>query len=198
MKDFNELRQLWLVQGERDGVGYEAILQNVRQSKNKYTARLLSHVLSIGIIVLITLYIFIRVPFYTWTTQLSMLIILVCLVYYLITQIRDYRNIHRSEQLLATPREYMEYLTAYKQHRYRFNTRNYTVYTLCISIALLLYLVEMSFYVSLITLICFMVGAISWFLVCYFVLMKMYIKKESERLEEWINRLGSLSEQFAE
>lgn len=198
MKDFNELKQLWHVQPENDGVSYRTILQTIKQTKNKYTTKLLSHVVSIAIIILITSYIFITVPFYTWTTQLSMFIVLICLVYYLIIQVRDYRAINRSENLLDTPESYILYLQQYKQHRHHFNTQNYTIYTLCLSVALALYMIEMSFYVSRWVLIVFIVAAIAWFLLCYFILMKVYIRKESEKLEELIHKLKDLKSQFTD
>jgi len=198
MKDFNELKQLWHVQQEHDGVSYNTILNTVKQTKNKYTTKLLSHVISIGVITLITLYIFITVPFYTWTTQLSMFIVIVCLIYYMFIQIKDYRAINNSENLLDRPEEYISYLQLYKKHRYKLNTQNYTIYTICLSVALALYLVEMSFYVSKFALVIFILATITWFLLCYFVLMKVYIKKESEKLEELINKLKDLKNQFTE
>ncbi|GAA4788058.1 hypothetical protein GCM10023231_15280 [Olivibacter ginsenosidimutans] len=198
MKDFNELKQLWHVQQEHDGVSYNAIRNTIKQTKNKYTAKLLSHVISVAVIVLITFYIFITIPFYTWTTQLSMLIVLICLVYYMLIQIKDYRAIHNSENLLNKPEVYISYLQAYKKHRYKLNTQNYTVYTVCLSVAFALYLIEMSFYVSRMTLIIFVVATVIWFLICYFVLMKVYIRKESEKLQELINKLKDLKDQFVE
>jgi heme/copper-type cytochrome/quinol oxidase subunit 4 len=198
MKDFNELKQLWHVQQENEGVSYDAILSTIRHTKNKYTSKLLTHVISIIIIVLITLYIFITVPFYTWTTQLSMFIVIICLIYYMIVQIKDYQAINKSENLLNKPEEYISYLTAYKHHRYKLNTRNYKIYTICLSIAIGLYLIEMSFYVSAIALTIFVVATIAWFLICYFILMKIYIKKESDKLEELIGKLGNLKDQFSE
>lgn len=198
MKDFNELKQLWHVQQENDGVSYHAILHTVKQTKNKYTKKLLTHAISIAVIVLITLYIFVSVPFYTWTTQLSMLIVIVCLVYYMLIQIKDYRAINNSEHLLHKPEAYITYLQQYKQHRYKLNTRNYTIYTICLSIALGLYLIEMSFYVSTASLLIFVISTIVWFLICYFVLMKVYIKKETERLEELIGKLKGLKNQFSD
>jgi len=197
MKDFNELKQLWHVQAEKEEVvSYDAILNTIKQTKNRYTSRLLSHAIGIAVIVVITLYIFMTIPFYTWTTQLSMFIVTACLIYYLSVQIRDYRVFNKGEKLLFKPKEYIAYLTAFKQHRYRFNTQNYTVYTWCLTIALALYLIEISFYVSRLALILFIAGTIIWFLLCYFVLMKTYRKKESEKLEELINKLIDLKDQF--
>ena len=196
MKDFNELKQLWHVQQGDDGVSYNTILRSVKQEKSKYTSKLLTHVISIGCISLITLYLFITVPFYTWTTQLSMFIVVVCLMYYLAVQIRDYRAMRNSENLLSKPEEYISYLRAYKERRYRFNTRNYTIYTLCLSFALALYLIEMSFYLSITALVLFILATMVWFLVCYFTLMKLYIKKESEKLEQLIGKLKDLKQQF--
>lgn len=196
MKDFNELKQLWHVQQEYDGVSYDAILNTVKQTKNKYTTKLLSHVISIAVVVLITFYIFISFRFHTWTTLLSMFIVITCLIYYMVIQIKDYRSIHNSERLLSEPSAYIAYLQTYKQHRYHLNTRNYSVYTICLSVALALYLIEMSFYVSAFALTVFVVAATIWFLICYFVLMKVYIKKESERLEELITKLKKLESQF--
>ncbi|QNL48532.1 hypothetical protein H8S90_17295 [Olivibacter sp. SDN3] len=198
MKDFNELKQIWHVQKENEEVSYDAILNTVKQTKNKYTGKLLIHVISIAIIAAITLYIFITIPFYTWTTQLSMLIVMLCLTYYMFTQIKDYRTIHKSEKLLYKPEEFIAYLTAYKQHRYKFNTRNYTIYTICLSIAFALYLVEMSFYVTPLLLALFIAATIAWFLICYFILMKTYIKTESEKLESLINKLETLKDQFTD
>ncbi|MFC6100604.1 hypothetical protein [Olivibacter domesticus] len=197
MKDFNELKQLWHVQQENEGVSYDAILSTIRHTKNKYTSKLLTHVISIIIIVLMTLYIFVTVPFYTWTTQLSMFIVIICLIYYMIVQIKDYQAINKSENLLNKPEEYISYLTIYKHHRYKLNTRNYKIYTICLSIAIGLYLIEMSFYVSAIALAIFAVATIAWFLICYFILMKVYIKKESEKLEELIGKLKNLKDQFS-
>ncbi|MEC3878270.1 hypothetical protein [Parapedobacter sp. 10938] len=198
MKGFEEIQQLWHGQAPDSNVSFETVLKRVKSSRSALARKLFWQSISMGIAVAILIWICLTVDFSTWTTYLAIAIMVGCIGYYFASQLSDYRAIHNSQDLLSKPQDYIHYLKTFQQKRYRFNTRNYTIYEACIGVAFALYGIEMYFALSLWTFIGLVVFVIFWFVVCHVVFMKQYIRNEHARLAEMIDNLERIKGQFNE
>ncbi len=196
MKDFEALKDIWHGQVELPKAGYEDILKNIRKTRGRFANKLLFQLIAIAVSIAVLLFILSNSEFKLGTSQLGILIFIVCLAYYLYVQIRDYRNINHSSNLLEKPDEYITYLKSYKHHRYILNTRIYRIYMVFIAIGLALGFIEVFFTLSVWQTILAVVFTILWFLLCNYVFMRLYIRKEEARLNEMIQNLERLQHQF--
>jgi len=196
MKGFEEIQQLWQGQKPEPNVSFDAILKRLKQDRTTFARKLLWQSITVGIAIIAALWIGIVIHFSTWTTYLALAIMVGCIVYYFSNQLNDYKGISRSSHLLSKPQDYINYLRAFQQRRNRFNTRNYVIYEICIAVAFGLYGIEMYFVLPLLTFIGIFIFVIFWFLICHFVFMKQYIKSENMRIEEMIDNLGRIKDQF--
>ena len=197
MKDFDALKELWHGQLGSPKLSYEDIFKNIRSSKNSFANKLLIE--TFGIIAAIVFFsaIWLNSPSMMWTTHLSLLIFLLCCLYYLFVQYRDYKSISLSDHLLKAPEEYINYLKNYRRKRDLLNTNKYRIYSIFIGIAFGLYFIEMFFSSPLWITIFGISATIAWFVMCWFV-MKVYIGKEQDKLNEMITELERLEKQFEE
>ena len=198
MKGFDEIQQLWHGQVPEPNVSFETVLKRIRDTKASLARKLFWQSVAVGVAIMVLLWMCIVVEFSTWTTYLSLAIMVGCICYYFFTQLADYRAISSSHHLLSKPQDYIHYLKAFQQKRNRFNTRNYAVYEVCIAIAFALYGIEMYFALPLWTFIGSIVFIVFWFLICHFVFMKQYINNENARISEMIDNLERIKGQFNE
>ena len=196
MKGFDEIQQLWHGQAPDPSVSFETVLKHIKNGRSAFARKLFWQSISMGIAVAILLWMCLTVDFSTWTTYLSIAIMVGCICYYFVSQLRDYRAISGSGDLLSKPQDYIRYLKTFQQKRYRFNTRNYTVYEICIAVAFALYGIEMYFALPLWTFVGLVVFVIFWFVVCHVVFMKQYIRNENARIAEMIDNLERIKGQF--
>lgn len=196
MKDFDALKNIWQAQVALPKVSDDDVLRQISKTKRGYANKLLLEVIAMAFAIAILGYIWMITPFRMWTTHLAMIILMLCCLYYLFVQINDYFRISRNKLFMNKPEDYIEYLKNYKQDRYLLNTRKYTVYTIFLGIAFLLYYIEIFFLASIwITTLGVTVTA-AWFLVCYFFIMRNYMRKEEAKLQEIIDKLERLQKQF--
>ncbi|MFM6953760.1 MAG: hypothetical protein ACKOWL_02120 [Sphingobacteriaceae bacterium] len=197
MKDFDVIKDIWQSQPERK-LAAEEILTQVKRSKNRLANKLLVEVFVMSIAIAALSYAWYMVPFKMWTTHLSLLIFMASCLFALFAQLSAYRSLHNTTHLIGKPNTYITYLKQYQKERHRLNTQKYKVYTLFLGIGLVLFFVEIFFVSTLwFTLISF--GAsLLWMAICYFWLMNVYIKKEDSYLNEMINGLERLEDQFKE
>ncbi|MFD2164079.1 hypothetical protein ACFSJU_16845 [Paradesertivirga mongoliensis] len=196
MKDFDALKDIWHSQLAAPRLSYEDILKGIRKSKASFANKLLVETIGMFFAIVLFALIWLDSSSMMWTTHLSLLIFLVCCLYYLFVQVRDYRSISNSEHLLKEPEEYISYLKDYRRKRYALNTRKYTVYSIFIGIAFGLYFVEIYFSSPLWHTIAGIVAIALWFIICWY-LMKTYIRREQERLTGMIEKLERLEKQFS-
>src|SRR5690606_36424497 len=111
-------------------------------------------------------------------------------------QIIDYLRINKSGSLLKKPKEFIEDLKDYKTSRSKLNTKTYQTYVILISVALGLFAFEMYFVLPFWELMIYVAVSILWVVLCQFVFMKHYNNKESQRLQEIIDNLERVCEQF--
>jgi Ca2+/Na+ antiporter len=195
MKDFEALKSIWHDQVTLPKVGHEDVLKKIRKTRNGLSSRLLIEMIGMGIATAVITYVWIESPFKMWTTHLAMIIFIACCIYYILAMIDNYRIIN-DNKLIDKPEDYITYLKKYKHDRYIFNTRKYTIYSIFLTAGFLLYFVEISFMAPLWVTISGFVFTFVWIALCYFVLMRIYIKREESKLEDMIQNLERLQKQF--
>jgi hypothetical protein len=197
MKDFEALKSIWHDQIALPKVSHEDVLKNLRKTRDGLATKLLIEMIGMGIAAAVLIYVWIASPFTMWTTHLAMIIFISCCIYYILSMIRNLRSINY-DKLLDKPECYINYLKKYKHERYIFNTRKYTVYSIFFTLGFVLYFIEISFMASLLITIVGILFTFLWIGLCYFVLMRIYIKREEGKLEEMIHNLERLHKQFVD
>ncbi len=197
MKDFEALKNIWHGQAALPKVSHEDVLKKVRKTKKGLAIKLLCEMSSMAAATTGLTYIWLNNRFKLWTTHLAMIIFIICCLYYIFALIRDYRKISNNTLLLNKPGDYIRHLKKYKHHRYIFNTRKYRIYSIFFSLGLILYFIEIAFLAPLWVSIAGASFTIAWLLFSYFVLMRIYIRKEDGKLEEMIQNMERLQKQFA-
>ncbi len=197
MKDFEALKDIWNGQIELPGVNSEDILKNIKKNKRAFANKLLFEIAGMALVISLLLFIWTMNTFTMWTSHLSMAIFICCCLYYIISQLQDYREINNSDLLLKQPQEYIDYLKGYRKRRYLFNTRKYAVYSIFIGIAFGLYFIEIYSIAAIWQTLIGVIFTGAWFVICW-QLMKVYIKREEEKLDNMITNLERLKNQFAD
>lgn len=195
MKDFDEIKKLWNVQ-QTEPIHIERVCKKIAQQKRKYEMRLLMQTVIVALAFVTIFTIWITATFVTWTSHLALIIVIACLVFYLRIQIMDYRRINKTGSLLKKPKEFIQDLRDYKKSRSKLNTKTYQTYVVLISIALGLFAFEMYYVLPFWELIIYVAVSILWVVLCQFVFMKHYDNRESQRLQEIIDNLERVCEQF--
>ncbi len=195
MKDFEALKSIWHNQVALPKVSHEDVLKKVGKTRTGLASRLLLEMAGMAAASAMLIYVWIESPFRMWTTHLAMFIFMACCLYYIIALIGNYRRITYSN-LLDKPGEYILYLKKYKHDRFIFNTRKYRVYSIFFTAGFILYFIEIAFLASLWLTIAGIIFTFAWIAFCYFVLMRIYIRKEESKLEDMIGNLERLERQF--
>ncbi len=197
MKDFEALKSIWHNQVALPKVSHEDVLKKLSKTRTGLASRLLVEMIGMAIALGMLIYVWVESPFRMWTTHLAMFIFMCCCLYYIIALIRNYRRITYSS-LLDRPGEYILYLKKYKHDRFIFNTRKYRIYSIFFTAGFILYFIEIAFLAEVWVTIAGLIFTFLWIFFCYFVLMRIYIKKEESKLEEMIRNLERLEKQFEE
>ena len=197
MKDFEALRSIWHNQVALPKVSHEDVLKKVSKTRTGLASRLLVEILVMALAWAMLIYVWIESPFRMWTTHLAMVIFIACCIYYFIALIGNYRKI-TYDNLLDKPGEYILYLKKYKHDRFIFNTRKYRIYSIFFTAGFILCFIEISFLVDLWVTIAVIIFTFLWIGLCYFVLTRIYIRKEESKLEDMIQNLERLEKQFVD
>ena len=195
MNEFDLLKDIWQSQPERK-LAAEEILKQVKRSKNRLANKLLFEVFVMSLAIAALSYAWYMVPFKMWTTHLSLLIFMASCLFVLFAQLSAYRSIHATAQFIGKPDTYIKYLKHYQKDRHRLNTQKYKVYTLFLGIGLVLFFVEIFFVATLWFTVISFVASLIWIAICYFWLMKAYIRREDGYLNGMIASLEHLERQF--
>jgi len=195
MKDFEEIRGLWKIQSP-EPINIDDVLKKIEKQKRSYIQRLLIQTIAAAIALLFIVTVWLTATFHTWTSHLSMMIVIGSLYYFFRTQILDYYKINKTPCLFKKPDEYIAHVKEYKKSRFRFNTKSYQVYLLLIALALCLFAVEIYYILPMHQLLIYVGLSAGWVILCEFVFRKQYVRKEEQRLQEMIQELERLSQQF--
>ncbi len=195
MKDFEALQSIWHNQIALPKVSHEDVLKKVSKTRTGLASRLLIEMLGMALASAMLIYVWIEIPFRMWTTHLAMLIFMSCCFYYIVALIGNYRRI-AYDNLLDKPGEYILYLKKYKHDRFIFNTRKYRIYSIFFTAGFILYFIEIAFLAELWVTITVIIFTFLWIALFYFILMRIYIRKEESKLEDMIQNLERIEKQF--
>lgn len=198
MKGFEDIQQLWQRGQNEPVVDYHALLRGMKSSENKLVNKLMWQVVGQTTVAVLLLYVIFGIQFSTWTTYLGVLIMFFGVLYTMFVSYRNYRSLHKNGKLFAKPQAYITYLQEYQQRQNRFNTRDYGIYEWCIGAALALFSLEMYFLFSLWVFAGCLILLFGWILFCHFVLMKNYLRIENQRIQQMIDDLERIKNQFVE
>jgi len=195
MKDFEEIKRLWKDQSP-EPVSIEDVCKRINEQRRSYVNKILQQTVAVAVALLVIFIVWITATFTTWTSHVSMLIVIFSLIYYFKVQVSDYFSIHKTEFVFKKPDEYISYLKNYRQSRYQLNTKTYQVHVILIATALALFAIEIYFVLPITLLLVYILISTVWVLLCQFVFMKHFKREEQERLNALIERLEKLAKQF--
>lgn len=196
MKDFDSLVGIWNEQKTAPAVDYKEIISKYKDSRNKFNRRFLAETLVMFGLFIFIGFVFFKADFQFWTSNLGLIIIETCCIYFITMQIINMKNIASSNTLFDKPQDHILFIKKFKKSRYIQHTRNYKFYTIALGTGFSLYFIEFFYRVNIITMLISVAATIAWVLVCYFYFMKAYIRKEEKRFAEILSDLERLNEQF--
>lgn len=196
MKNFESLVSIWNEQITSPSIDYREVIDRYKKTRNKFSIKIWIE-LSIMVAVMgIIAWLWLNIPFKMWTTQLALGIFELCCLYYVIVQFYNLRALSH-DSLLEKPEKYIAHIRSFRRARYIQNTRNFLIYTLTMGVGFVFYFVEFFIKVNIwVVLGSFTMSSI-WFLICYFILRKAYIKKEEKSFNEMLVELERLKNQFS-
>lgn len=196
MKDFDSLVGIWNEQKSTPAIDYKEIIVQYKKSRDKLKSKLLLEIIAMVFALAMTCYISFTVEFDFWTTYVGLVVVMACCLYFIITQLNNINKITNSNTLFDKPQDHIKFIQKFRASRHIQHTRNYKIYTLCLTFGLLLYFIEFFYKLSPLLMAGVLAITIVWFLVYYFYFLKQYIKKEDQKFEEMINDLQRLDAQF--
>ncbi len=196
MKEFEDLKQLWNKQERGAKLGFDAIMKRIVQAKGELARKMLVQAITFLVAFALLIYVWTSVTFVTWTSHLAMLLVMCCIVVALLRQWKSYKEIRDASALLFEPRKYITHLKRFQANRNRTHTRIFTIYESCLAAAFALYSFELYFALPFALFIGFVLFILVWFLLAHFVVMKAYIKYENARIQQMVEDLERIQDQF--
>src|SRR5690606_38044575 len=142
------IKELWKGQMHRD-LHAEKIMRQIRASNQYYAQKLWMQSFLVGISLLVLLGVSFFGHFHTLTTYIALLILSVCILYYLVLQIKDYKSLHPTLYHELAPTEFIQYLKEYQQKSHLLNYTHFGIYLGGVSVAFILLLIELYFILPL-------------------------------------------------
>lgn len=195
MKDFDELKSIWSGQQISHQINFEDLKKEIKSRKKAFGNKLLLEVTGMSILSMMLIGIAIYGDFRLWSSQLSILVLLVACLYYIGSQISHFKYIQKDDSFLQKPTEYIVYLKHYKNKRFLFNTTRYLIFSITATIAFTLYLIEFYFFNPIWHSLLALIFEIIWVVFCWKI-MKFYREREQQSLTEIIDSLEKLQTQF--
>ncbi|MEO5910798.1 MAG: hypothetical protein ABIP95_07910 [Pelobium sp.] len=196
MKDFDSLVGIWNEQKTAPVINYKEVINHYKNSREKFSFKLVWEIFLMLLAFAMIAYIFVSSEFQFWTSYVGLGIVAICCIYFIIMQLINIKNISNSNTLFDKPQDHILFIQKFRASRYTQNTRNYKLYSFCLTLGLVLFLIEYIYTMNIYLMIGMFIATIAWFVICYIYLMKMYIRKEEKRFNEMLADLERLNEQF--
>ncbi len=197
MKDFNSLVGIWNEQKTSPVIDYKEVIYHYKKSRNKFSLKIWVEVSAMLAVLIFINYIWFTQPYELLTTHLALLIFNICCIYFVFIQFKNIRTIGSSNTLFDKPKDHINFIKEFRKQRHLQHTRNYKFYTIFMSVAFILLFVEFFQKINLTVMIALVAFTIAWFAVCYWYLMKVYIKKEEQNFNEMLKDMERLNDQFS-
>ncbi|RCH55953.1 hypothetical protein DJ568_04155 [Mucilaginibacter hurinus] len=195
MKDFDQLMSVWQEQPKRDQLSVDEALKGVKRGMGSLNKKMLINIAGMLMAATAVLFVMLFLAFNSWVTYLGIGIMLATMLLYLSVMIKDYLLINQRD-VTTNPAEYLQSLKDYQRSRANLNGWLYYIYILLLSTGLSLYLYEVMYYVTPVIKFGFYGFIIVWLLFCTFYLKNRIYKAEQEKLDQMVDRLARLQDQF--
>lgn len=197
MKDFDLLVDIWKTQKTTPDLKYEAVITSLKKTKNKFKLKVILGLLAMvmGVVFMVTIWV--KTNFVYLTTHISISIFVLCCLYYMATQFKNLKILSHNNYTLS-PQKHLTQMLAFKQMRYRQNTKNYFFYSLALGLGLGLFFIEFFSKVNSTVIYVSLAFTILWFALTYFYMHKIYLKREDKLFSEIIHDLDRIKNQFDE
>jgi cell division protein FtsW (lipid II flippase) len=196
MKDFDSLVGIWNEQKTTPVIDHKEVITHYKGSREKLSLKLMKEILIMLPALMMMVYLWFTISYSFWTSYLGLAIVAGCGVYFIVIQIINIKNIASSNTLFDKPQDHIRFIQKFRKSRYIQHTRNYKIYTFVLGFGLSLCFIEFFYKLNLALMIAFVVTILAWFIICYFYLMKIYVRKEEKRFNEMLEDLERLNEQF--
>lgn len=196
MKEFDELQQLWRKHDRESNIPFDKIMKRIGSGERALASKMLIQSIVFAVACALLIYVWSSVTFVTWTSHLAMLIVLCCIVLALLQQWKSYRDIRDASPLLYEPQKYIVHLKEFQAARNRTNTRAFAIYESSMAAAFALYSFELYFALPFGLFLGFIAFILVWFLLAHFVVMKAYLRHENERIQQMLEDLQRILDQF--
>jgi type IV secretory pathway TrbD component len=194
MKDFDHLMSVWQEQPKKDQLSVDDVLKQVNKGMSG-----LSNKLFWGIIIMVSsfvglLAVMLFFVFTSWITYIGITILLITLLLYSMVMLRDYRLI--SKQDITDPIQYLQSLKDYQKNRAELYGWLFYLYVILLSSGLVLYFYEVLQNATTTFKVIIYSASGLWFLFCTFYLKDRFVKNEQKKINDMIERLARLQNQF--
>lgn len=197
MKDFDSLLNIWNEQKNSPAIDYKEVLSSFKKSRNQFRLKIWIELAWMLMVSLFIIYTWFNMSFHFITTHISLFMLLSCCFIYIYTQINNLKTL-TNDSLLETPEKHILYIENFRKERLKQNTRNYYLYTFAMGIALAFYFIEFFQHVNTYVLVLSIGFTLAWFVICTFLIRKVYMKKEERKFSEMIKDLERLKKQFTD
>jgi hypothetical protein len=195
MKDFEQLKSVWLSQPKGDQLTVDEALTQVKKGMSSLSRKIFWSIAAMGTALAAMFYVLFFMVFQSWLTYLGIIIMLLTLVIFSLLMIRDYRLIYRDE-INKNSVDYLEQLKVYQKSRSMFYGWVYYLYLLLLSTGLFFYLIEILESTSIVIKVFTYTFTFTWFLLCTFYFKNKIFKNEKEKVNFMIGHLERLKKQF--
>ncbi len=195
MKNFEELSSLWIEQPKAAQVPADTLLKQVKKGTSALNQKLVWSIGMMAATFTMMIILFLFFLFNSWLTYAGILIVMSTILVYGLMMYRDYKLIAAHDPTTEV-NVYLEKLKIYQTSRTRVNGIMLYVYTILLTLGLSLFMIEILKSVSLILEITVYTVFIGWILLVSFYWKKQIVKTEQRKINEIINRLERLKNQF--
>lgn len=195
MQEFDQIQSLWQSHSVEVKISADEMLKQAKKEvssiKTKSRLNILGMIISLALIAGLLLF----AEFESWTTLAGLTIIVLAVSFSTFMLYKDYKLIAGND-FTERPNAFLNNLKAYQLNKLVIYDKLYWVYTLALSIGVILYFYEMLDHLALLTQIGIVAFTIFWMAFCGTFMRRAYIKREKERIDLLIEKFERIIEQF--
>lgn len=195
MKDFDELKNIWQQQKVTLATNPEELIAKAKKSKRDFNAKITIQLVTLLLSMIVVGYVGITIPFEQKTTYAGIVLILITVFGFSAVRIYQMLQLQKID-LTQTPEHTLPKLETAVRLQKMVSTKLMTAYMLLLNLAMGLYFIEVMHPMSTsLKAICLTVY-IAWMLIAYFYLGKKQKIREEQRLQDIINTIKQVQNDF--
>ncbi|MBY0244124.1 MAG: hypothetical protein K2Q03_01595 [Sphingobacteriaceae bacterium] len=195
MQNFNHIESLWAEHSVELKISADEMLKQVKKDVNHIKTKSILNILGMVASFLTINLVWIYIPAEYISTHIGMSIILITIGVYLGILYKHHRMISKTDYTMY-PNQYLNTLKNYQLIRFKLYNRMFWIYTVFLSIGLLLYFIEIFEHFSFLQKTITLSFTFIWILYCSTILRTKVMNREKERINLLIEKLERISNQF--